>query len=116
MAWMFENDRPIYVQIVEHIQLSILAGEYKLGEKLPSVRELATVAAVNPNTMQKAMVELERLGMVHAERTSGRFITDDVEMIDTLKNRLAKEYITEFLAKMQKIGYNAEDIVGMMEE
>ena len=116
MAWIFKNDRPIYVQIVERIQLSILSGEYKLGEKLPSVRELAAVAAVNPNTMQKAMVELERLGMVHAERTSGRFITSDVEMIDKLKKQLAKEYISEFVVKMKKIGYNENDIIEMMEE
>lgn len=116
MVWIFKNDRPIYVQIIEHIQLSILSGEYKLGEKLPSVRELAAVAAVNPNTMQKAMVELERLGMVHAERTSGRFITSDVEMIDKLKKQLAKEYISEFVAKMKKIGYNENDIIEMMEE
>lgn len=114
--WEFKNDRPIYIQIVEHIKLGICSGEYKAGDKLPSVREMATEAAVNPNTMQKAMMELERNGMVRAERTAGRFITDNTELLDEIKNNLAKEYITEFVAKMKKIGLDERDIVRMMEE
>ena len=75
MAWALINDRPIYLQLMERIQTDIVSGKYKPGEKLPSVRELALDAAVNPNTMQKALSELERIGLVYSQRTSGRFIT-----------------------------------------
>ncbi|MDE7063504.1 MAG: GntR family transcriptional regulator, partial [Lachnospiraceae bacterium] len=75
MAWDLDSDRPIFIQIVERIQMDIISGVYRPGDKIPSVRDLAAVAAVNPNTMQKALTELERTGLVHAQRTSGRFIT-----------------------------------------
>lgn len=110
MGWEFKNDRPIYSQILEHIQLNILSGYYKSGEKLPSVRELAAEAAVNPNTMQKALIELERVGLVHAERTTGRYITDDKELILSIKNDTAKEYMNEFVMKMKKIGFTDKEI------
>ena len=75
MTWEFKDNRPIYTQLVEQITLKIVSGEYKIGEKLPSVRDLASEATVNPNTMQKALAELERRGLVYSVRTSGRFIT-----------------------------------------
>lgn len=106
MAWDLQDDRPIYIQIVEHIQLSILSGKYKPGEKFPSVRELAMEAAVNPNTMQKAMAELERQGLLYSHRTSGRFITEDTKMIEEMKENLAKEQVKLFFQNMQKIGYS----------
>ena len=81
MSWNFTNDRPIYMQIMEKIQLKIICGYYKPGEKLPSVRDIASEAAVNPNTMQKALTELEKTGLVFSKRTSGRFITEDSDMI-----------------------------------
>ena len=76
MAWNLNSDRPIYAQILEVIQLRIIAGQYKSGDKIPSVRELAAEAGVNPNTMQKALSELERSGLVMAQRTSGRIVTE----------------------------------------
>lgn len=79
MAWELDSDRPIFIQIVERIQMEIISGKYSPGDKLPSVRELAAVAAVNPNTMQKALTELERTGLVYSQRTSGRFITEDAK-------------------------------------
>lgn len=97
MAWELDSDRPIFIQIVERIQMEIISGKYSPGDKLPSVRDLAAVAAVNPNTMQKALTELERTGLVYSQRTSGRFITEDAKMIEELKNNLAQEQIKEFL-------------------
>lgn len=114
MAWEFENDRPIYTQILEHIELSIISGNYKPGDKLPSVRELAGDASVNPNTMQRALAELERRMLVHSERTTGRFITEDMELISQVKERTADNYIDEFVVKMKKIGFSEDEILEMM--
>ena len=85
MAWTLDSDRPIFLQIVERIQTDIVSGRYQPGDKLPSVRDLAAEASVNPNTMQKAFAELERTGLVYSRRTSGRFITEDCHMIEQLK-------------------------------
>ena len=76
MSWTFKEDRPIYSQLVEHIKLGIVSGEWSPGSKLPSVRDLAEEAGVNPNTMQRALADLEREGLVHSKRTSGRYITE----------------------------------------
>lgn len=97
MPWNLDSDRPIYLQLMERIQHDIISGTYKPGDKLPSVRELAMEASVNPNTMQKALSELERIGLVHSRRTSGRFITEDETMIKQLKTETATEHIREFL-------------------
>lgn len=82
MSWNLNSDRPIFLQIVERIQMDIISGIYKPGDKLPAVRELASEASVNPNTMQKALSELEKTGLVYSQRTSGRFITEDTNMIE----------------------------------
>lgn len=111
MPWEFKDDRPIYTQLIEQITLKIVSGEYKIGEKLPSVRDLAAEATVNPNTMQKALTELERMGLVYSVRTSGRFITEDCNMIKDMKTTLAKDEIKEFLEKMQKIGFDKERLL-----
>lgn len=116
MAWNLDSDRPIYAQILEIIQLRIIAGKYKPGEKIPSVRELAAEAGVNPNTMQKALAELERSGLVMALRTSGRIVTEDMEMINETRNKLAKEQVREFIVKMKELGFNREEIVALLEQ
>ena len=105
MSWNFNDERPIYLQLMEQIQLRIVSGVYDVGGKLPSVREMASDASVNPNTMQKALTELERTGLVYSQRTSGRFITEDSNMIKDIRNGLAKEQIEKFLYNMEKIGY-----------
>lgn len=115
MSWDFQNDRPIYAQIMLHIKLDIVSGKYAAGEKLPSVRELAAEAAVNPNTMQKAMTELERLGLVYSQRTSGRFITEDENMIQSIKQQLAQEQIHDFLQNMQRIGYTPQETLDIIQ-
>lgn len=116
MSWTLDSDRPIFIQIVERISLDIISGVYKPGDKLPSVRELASIAAVNPNTMQKALSELERTGLVYSHRTSGRFITEDTQMIEDLKASLAKEKIEEFFDNMRKLGFDKTEIVALIEQ
>lgn len=116
MPWNFNDNTPIYQQIIEHIKLSIAVGEYKAGEKLLPVRELASVAEVNPNTMQKALSELERDGLVYSQRTSGRFITDDGGKILMLRKTLANEQIDWFLTKMSQLGYSREEAVEQLKK
>ena len=89
MKWQFSNDAPIYTQLIEQIQVGIVAGAFPPGERLPSVRDLATEAGVNPNTMQRALAELERDGLVFSQRTAGRFVTEDKTMIERAKRGLA---------------------------
>jgi DNA-binding transcriptional regulator YhcF (GntR family) len=115
MSWNFNDERPIYLQLMEQIQLRIVSGIYKVGEKLPSVREMASDASVNPNTMQKALTELERTGLVYTQRTSGRFITEDSNMIKDIRNGLAKEQIEKFLYNMEKIGYSKQETIDLVE-
>ncbi|MEM1483761.1 GntR family transcriptional regulator [Oscillospiraceae bacterium PP1C4] len=106
MTWEFKKDRPIYSQLIEQIELRIISGTYQAGEKLPSVRDLASEAAVNPNTMQRALSELERDGLVYSQRTSGRFITEDTAMIQKAKDSLALMQIKEFFGNMRALGYD----------
>lgn len=108
MAWELNNDRPIYAQIVEILQLRIVSGFYPAGEKLPSVRELAAEAGVNPNTMQKAFMELERSGLIVTMRTSGRVVTEDENMICEIKETIAIAEIENFFKKMREIGFSQE--------
>lgn len=114
MAWNLDSDRPIFAQIVERIQLDIISGVYKPGDKLPSVRELAGEAAVNPNTMQKAFAELERTGLVFSQRTTGRYITEDVNMIAELRNNIAQSKVIELISHMHKLGFTNEEILNLM--
>lgn len=116
MAWEFKSDRPIYTQLLEKIQLMIISGKYKPGDKLPSVREFASEAAVNPNTMQRAMAELERIGLVYSNRTSGRMITDDLEKIKEIKKELAKESVNEFMQNMGRLGYSEDEIIELIQK
>lgn len=116
MSWEFNDDRPIYAQLMEQIQLKIISGVYKSGEKLPSVRDMAAEASVNPNTMQKALTELERTGLVFSQRTSGRFISEDSNMIKNMRNDLAKDQIQKFLSNMGKIGYSKKETILLLED
>ena len=115
MAWNLDSSRPIYAQIAELVRLDIISGLYAPGTKLPSVRELAAQAKVNPNTMQKALAELERTGLVHSMRTSGRFITEDTEMIQRMKEDLAEDQIREFLEKMSGMGFKPQYTLAFIE-
>ena len=116
MAWDLDADRPIYAQLVERIQMQIVSGQYLPGGKLPSVRDLAAIAAVNPNTMQKAFAELERSGLIMTQRTSGRTVTEDEEMIRKIRAELAREHVDMFFAKMKELGYSEQDAVDLVKK
>jgi len=115
MTWNIDSDRPVYAQIVEIIQRKIVSGEYEAGSRLPSVRELAAEASVNPNTMQKALTELERREMVFTQRTSGRFITENKKKIEEIKVQMAHQLIAGFFEKMEQLGYEKEEIAALTE-
>lgn len=109
MAWNLDNDRPIYAQLVDRIKMQIVSGQYLPGGKLPSVRDLAAVAAVNPNTMQKAFAELERGGLIVTQRTNGRTVTLDEEKIRSIRESLAEEHVDQFFRKMKELGYGKSE-------
>ena len=116
MAWELDADRPIYAQLVGRIQREIVSGKYQPGEKLPSVGDLAAVAAVNPNTMQKAFAELERGGLIVTQRTSGRTVTLDTELIESTREKLAAGHVQNFVSNMQELGYRKEEIQSFLEK
>ncbi|XCP83480.1 GntR family transcriptional regulator [Roseburia hominis] len=116
MPWELDNDRPIYLQLMDRLKADIISGRYQPGDRLPSVRELAMDAAVNPNTMQKALSELERDGLVFARRTSGRFITEDDTMLKKMKKDLARENIKTFLEAMLRLGFDKKEALELLEE
>ena len=116
MEWKFRSDLPIYTQLVEQIKLGIVSGSLLPGERLMSVRDMATEAGVNPNTMQRALQELERDGMVYSQRTAGRFVTENMQVIERAKKKLAEEQIRSFLGAMKKLGYQREEIFALLKE
>lgn len=109
MQWELTNDRPLYIQLIEHIKLLILSGEYEAGQPFPSVRELALTANVNPNTMQRALAELEREGLLINERTNGRKITGDTSMIQAMRKDLANAKLCQLKAELGRLGFNREE-------
>ena len=115
MEWHFNGDAPIYTQLVEQLTLRIVTAFYPPGQRIPPVRELAMEAGVNPNTMQRALGELERLGLMYSQRTSGRFVTEDTEMIETAKQDLASRRIKEFLQAMEDLGFAPAEIPGLIQ-
>ena len=116
MEWNFRSDQPIYAQLISGIKLGIVSGALAPGERLPSVRDLATEAGVNPNTMQRALQELEREGMVFSQRTAGRFVTEDVNLIEKAKRNFADEHIRVFLEGMGRLGYSRGEILSLLQE
>ena len=116
MAWQFRNDAPIYTQLVAQIKLRIVAGTFQPGQRLPAVRDFAVEAGVNPNTMQRALAELEREQLVFSQRTAGRFVTEDSEMIQTIKQELAQQQLAQFFQAMAELGYARAEIVALVEQ
>jgi len=113
MKWNLDSDRPIFSQIIEIIQKDIVSGAMEPGEKLPSVRNLAADASVNPNTVQRAFSELERMGLVYSQRTSGKFITEDVGLIEETKKDMAKTLINSFLNNMEQLGFTKDEALAL---
>ena len=116
MAWQFRNDIPIYTQLIAQIQQQIVSGALLPGERLPSVRDLAAEAGVNPNTMQRAMMEMEREELVHSQRTAGRFVTEDAQRIRQLRESMARQRVKEFLEGMYLLGFQTEEIVAFVQK
>lgn len=116
MTWDLSSDRPIYSQLIELIELKICTGVYKPGTKMPSVRDLATQASVNPNTMQRALSGLEDSGLLYSQRTAGRFVTEDTNLIKKTRAKLAKEHIEQFIVNMSELGFSSQEIIEILTE
>ena len=116
MAWELDNKRSIYGQLVEVILRRIVTGVYPAGSKLESVRDLAQEAGVNPNTMQRALQELENTGIINTQRTSGKYVTEDKDMIDGIKERLAEDLIQKLLQDMKDLGFDRSDVEKMLKK
>ena len=114
MAWNLQSDRPIYAQLVEQIQRMIVTGVFPAGSRLPSVRELAVEAAVNPNTMQRALAKLEEDGLLYTQRTSGRYVTEETNRIMQAKEAMAGELIRQFIENMEKLGHTREQAMELI--
>ncbi len=110
MDWKIADDRPIWIQLSQQLTAQIASGVYKPGQRLPSVREFAADAGVNPNTMQRALVDLENRGLVITNRTAGRSVTEDMEKIGKLRRDRAMEQVRQFLSRMKELGYTREEI------
>lgn len=116
MNYVFDNERPIYVQLVEMLRIEIASGNLKKGERIPSVRELALMARVNPNTMQKALAELEDEKLVYTERTNGKFVTNDEKLLMQVKKELAKQKVIHYLEGMEQLGISQEEAIQYLQE
>lgn len=116
MAWEFSNERPIYVQVSDQIVSGILTGTFKMGEKLPSVREFAIIAAVNPNTVQRALSELESVGLIETQRNTGKYVTQEGSKIEMARKERGELLATEFLKSMAALGYTSEQTIRLLEE
>lgn len=116
MEWHFRNDQPIYTQLTQQITLAILSGSIPSGGGLPTVRELAADAGVNPNTVQRALAELEGTGLLHTQRTAGRFVTEDTAVIQSAKEDLARSRTREYLESMAQLGYDRQQVKALLEE
>ncbi|WP_315116324.1 GntR family transcriptional regulator [uncultured Clostridium sp.] len=116
MDTRFDGKAPIYIQIMDYVKENIISGKMKPGDKLPSVREMASMLRVNPNTLQRAYQELEREGVTYTQRGMGTFVKEDSKMIEVLKKDMAKEVISSFIDRMKNIGFTEKEIVKVVEE
>lgn len=114
MVWSINGNRPIYQQLIEQILERIASGLFAAGERVPPVRELAAEAGVNPNTMQRALSDLERDGLLYTQRTNGRYVTEDREMITAIRGKLAESRIADFLGSMKQLGFSEQEILELI--
>jgi len=116
MEFTFDNNVPIYIQLLEYMKIYLISGVFKCGEKLPSVREFSTTFKVNPNTMQKALAELENLNLIYTERTNGKFVTNDIKLIEKLRDEYAFSLARSYFQGMKKIGLGKAESIKYLEE
>ena len=115
MPWEFQDHLPIYAQLMDTLKRRIVTGRYLPGEKLPSVRELAAEAGINPNTVQRAFSELEREGLIYTQRATGKYVTENADEIKSARQALAKTQVAEFLSNMQSLGYSVGDVIVLLQ-
>ena len=115
MEYTFDNNIPIYIQVLEYLKIYLISGVFKCGEKLPSVREFANTFKVNPNTMQKALSELESMNLIYTERTNGKYVTNDTNLIEKLKDEYAIKLAKSYFNGMKKIGLGKADSIKYLE-
>ena len=115
MSWEFQDHLPIYAQLMDTLKRRIITGRYPPGEKLPSVRELAAEAGINPNTVQRAFSELEREGLIYTQRATGKYVTENADEIKSARQALAKTQVAEFLSNMQSLGYSVGDVIVLLQ-
>jgi GntR family transcriptional regulator len=116
MTEEFDASKPIYMQLAERINKKIIRNELKLGEKLPSVREMAVQSGVNPNTVQRTYSELERMGIVETRRGQGTFVTENEEVIKRLREQLKQEMMSDFVRNMKEIGFTLDEIIASLKD
>jgi lexA DNA binding domain len=116
MSWSFDNTKPIYLQIMEKIKLQIVSHELEPNQQLPTVRDLASEAGVNPNTIQRALSDLEREGFVYSKRTTGRFVTEDLDLILQSRKQLSEEQLQHFVSCMLQFGYQKEELPNVLSD
>ena len=115
MSWEFQDHLPIYAQLMDTLKRRIITGRYLPGEKLPSVRELAAEAGINPNTVQRAFSELEREGLIYTQRATGQYVTENADEIKSARQALAKTQVAEFLSNMQSLGNSVGDVIVLLQ-
>ena len=115
MSWEFQDHLPIYAQLMDTLKRRIITGRYLPGEKLPSVRELAAEAGINPNTVQRAFSELEREGLIYTQRATGKYVTENADEIKSARQALAKTQVAEFFSNMQSLGYSVGDVIVLLQ-
>ena len=115
MEFTFDNNIPIYIQVLEYMKIYLISGVFKCGEKLPSVRDFSTTFKVNPNTMQKALAELENMNLIYTERTNGKYVTKDEKLINKLKDEYAITLAKSYINGMKKIGLGKADSIKYIE-
>ena len=115
MEFTFENNIPIYIQLLDYMKIYLISGVFQCGDKLPSVREFATTFKVNPNTMQKALSELENMNLIYTERTNGKYVTKDEKLLEKLKDEYAITLAKSYISGMKKIGLGKADSIKYLE-
>ena len=115
MEFTFDNNIPIYIQLLEYMKIYLISGVFNCGETLPSVREFANTFKVNPNTMQKALTELESLNLIYTERTNGKYVTKDEKIIEKLKDEYAITLAKSYFQGMKRIGLGKAESIKYLE-
>lgn len=116
MNFVFDNNQPIYIQLLKQLKIYIISGHLSPGSRLPSVREFALIYKVNPNTMQKALIELEDLQLIYTERTNGKFVTTNTDLINQYREEYAKELSKTYIEQMKQIGFDTIDTLSYLND